>query len=237
MRLLVWPIDPARALGRALAPHVAEILEGPSWEAASSLAARTGDLALVPTLEVLRDPDAFELVEGVALVGAASPEVVLVVSGPLDRVRTLAFDPRHPQEALLAAVLLREHYGVQPTFAASDPAAPLTDRLAKNDAALVPIEDARELPAGTIALDLGAEWMDLTTRPFPWGLLAARPGELPDGAGAILAASARSAEAPERWQFLLAGYGHAGLEEFAGHLFYHGALQDLPGLTATDSAD
>jgi predicted solute-binding protein len=237
MRLLVWPIDPARSLARALAAHVAEVSEGPSWGAASALAAGTCDLALVPTLEVLRDPGAFELVESVGLLGEVSPEVVLVVGGPLDRVRTLAFDPHHAQEALLAAVLLREHYGVQPTFAAADPATPLAERLAKHDAALVAVRDVVDLPAGAMALDLGAEWMDLTTRPFPWALLAARPGELPHGAGALLAASARAAEAPEGWQFLLSGYGHAGLDEFASHLFYHGALQDLPGLAATDSED
>jgi predicted solute-binding protein len=236
MRLAIWPLDPARALGAALEGLVASVAEVEPWDSAAALADGRCEIALVPTLEVLRSPSLFDVVPGVALAGEASPSMALVVGKGLDHVRTLAFDPRYAQEALLAAILLREHYGAEPSFAADDPAAPLAERLGKHDAALVPTLLAGDLPPGAVALDLGAEWMDLTTRPFVWGLLAARAGELTGAAARSLAAAARAAEAPTGWQFTLAGYGHEGLTEFAGHLFFHGALQEMPELSFVDGA-
>ncbi len=234
MRLAVWPVEPARALGTALAGHVADVIEVEPWEAASALAEGRCDLALVPTLEVLRNPASFDVVPGGALAGDASPSLLLVVGAQLDSVRTLAFDPRYAQEALLAAILLREHYGVQPAFAADDPSLPLSTRLEKHDAALIPRSMADEMPAGIVTLDLGAEWLDLTTRPFVWGLVVARSGELTGVAARNIAGAARAAEPPAGWQFTLGGYGHEGLTEFAGHLFFHGALQEMPDLTFAD---
>jgi predicted solute-binding protein len=234
MRLLIWPVEPARSLGRAIGRYFMESGECDPWEAAAALAEDRCDVALVPTLDVLRDPSAFDVVPGVALVGTTSPNVTLVVGSALDAVRSLAFDPRFAQEALLAAVLLREHYGAEPAFAADDPAAPLADRLVRHDAALIPAGAANDLPEGVIALDLGAEWLELTTRPFVWGLLAARAGTLALADGRSIAVAARAAEPPEGWQFTLAGYGHDGLAEFAGHLFFHGALPDIPELTLVD---
>jgi predicted solute-binding protein len=236
MRLAVWPLEPARALGAALAGHVSSVIEVEPWEAASSLAEGRCDLALVPTLEVLRTPASFDVVPSVALAGDTSPSLVLVVGTSLDRVRTLAFDPRYAQEALLAALLLREHYGAEPTFAADDPAASLASRLEKHDAALVQLALSHDLPPGAVALDLGTEWMDLTTRPFVWGLLVARGGELTGVDARKLAGAARAAVAPAEWQFTLAGYGHEGLVEFAGHLFFHGALKEVPELSFVDGA-
>jgi len=229
MRLLVWSAEPARALGRALAPH-ADIVEAPSWAALPALASEDVDVALVPTLQVLREPGDFELVPGVALVGEASPELALVVRGPMHDVCSVAFDPRYAQEALLSAILLREHYGAQPAFAAAVPGASLSERLAGNEAALASHDDLDMRAADTLVVDIGTEWLELTTRPFAWALLAARAGALGAGDLAPLGAAARAALPPDGWQFTLDGYGHAGLEEFAGHLFFHGALADLPAL-------
>jgi predicted solute-binding protein len=233
VRLAVWPVDSARSLARALAGKVGEIVEVPAWQASAALIEGHADLALVPTLDVLRDPSSFDIAPDVALVGESSPEIVLVIRGPLNAVRSLGFDPRYAQEALLAAVLLREHYGAEPVFAPDDPVAPLSDRLARHDAVIAHRRDATSLPAGALVLDPGAEWIELTARPFVWGLLAARAGELDPATGATVAGAVASAEAPPGWQFTLGGYGSAGLEEFAGHLFYHGALAGLPEIPGT----
>ena len=228
MRLATWPVDPARDFARALGDRVSEVVEVPAWQASAALAQGHCDVALIPTLEVLRDSSALDVVPNLALVGETSPEIVLAVGSGLDAVRTLGFDPRYPQEALLAAVLLREHYGAEPVFAPDDPVAANTERLAKHDAVLVHRREVESIPEGVLVLDPGAEWLDLTTRPFVWGLLAMRAGELDPAAAAMLAAMVARTQPPETWQFTLGGYGESGLEEFAGHLFYHGALAGLP---------
>ena len=176
MRLAVWPPAPARALGDVLAGAVTETVEVAPWEAAAALAEGRAELALVPTLEVLRTPGAFDVAGGVAFAGERCPTATLVVGGALDALKTVAFDPRRAQEALLAAVILREHYGAQPSVTPADPAAPLAELLARYDAVLA--AEAGDLPAGAVALDLGQEWLDLTLRPFVWGLVAAPAGHL-----------------------------------------------------------
>ena len=238
MRLVVWPVAPARALGEALrrAGPVTEVAEAAPFEAAAALREGHADLALIPTLDVLRDPDAFALVPGVGLVGERCPTVRLVVAGPFDAVKAVAFDPRYAQEVLLAQLLLREHYGAAPTFAPADPAAPLAERLRGRDAALVPADvPVGERPEGAVVLDLGQEWTELTLRPMVWGLVAARAGALDAAdahalAEAAAAPPAESDEAARHYQLTLDGYAHAGLEELVNHLYYHRVLDDLPAL-------
>jgi predicted solute-binding protein len=237
MRLAVWPVAPAQALGAALrgAGPVTEVAEVAPFEAAAALREGRVDLALVPTLDVLRDPAGLALVPGVGLVGERCPTVRLVVAGALDAVRTVAFDPRYAQEVLLTQLLLREHYGGAPTFAPADPAAPLEARLAGRDAVLVPADEP--VGEGHVVLDLGQEWTELTLRPMVWGLVAARAGDLDVDAALALAGAAASADPSDvtddearRYQLTLDGYAHAGLEELADHLFYHRVLDDLPSL-------
>jgi predicted solute-binding protein len=237
MRLAVWPVAPAQALGAALAGAgpVTETVEVAPYEAAAALREGRVDLALVPTLDVLRDPEGLALVPGVGLVGERCPTVRLVVAGPLDAVRTVAFDPRYAQEVLLTQLLLREHYGAAPAFVPAGPASSLEARLAGLDAALVPVDEP--VGEGPVVLDLGQEWAELTLRPMVWGLVAARAGAL-DAAAARALADAASSAAPSdvtddgarRYQITLDGYAHAGLDELVNHLYYHRVLDDLPAL-------
>lgn len=236
MRIAVWPVAPARALGAALrdAGPVTDTVEVAPFEASAALRDGRADLALVPTLDVLRDPDAYAVAPGVGLVGERCPTVRLVLAGPLDAVETVAFDPRYGQEVLLTQLLLREHYGAAPAFVPSDPATPLAERLAGHDAALVPAE--AQVPDEAVVLDLGQEWTELTLRPFVWGLVAARPTLSADVAHA-LAEAARAVppgdatdESARHYQLTLDGYAHAGLDELVNHLYYHRVLADLPAL-------
>lgn len=235
MRLAAWPVAPAQALAAALVGGgtVTEAVAVAPFEAAAALREKAADLALVPTLDVLRDPAAFALVPGAGLVGERCPTARLVVAGALDRVKTVAFDPRLGQEAILTQLLLREHYGAEPVFVPVDPATPLEARLAGHDAALVPVEQADEpVGEGRVVLDLGQEWTDLTLRPLVWGLLAARAGALDVETARALAEAVAAAppDAARHYQLTLDGYAHAGLEELVNHLYYHGVLEDLPAL-------
>ncbi len=231
MRLVVPDLPAALSLAEAWATAGAVT----AWQTASlrdgERLVRTGeaDLAFVPTLAVLRDPDAFSVVPGVALVGGAGAPVRLHVRSALDAVHRVGIDPRFAQEALLAQVILKELYGAQPTFVPLDPAASVPADL---DAVMTVGEDAS---GDGLVLDLGREWFEMTTRPFVWALLAAPAGTLsPDEARPLQELAAEHDAPPDGGTdpgmggVTLAGFAHAGLDEWVDHLFYHRALEAMP---------
>ena len=236
MRLAVWPVPPARALACALAGVADAVLEVEPHEARAALDEGRADLALVPTLEVLRGHAGLALVPGVGLVGERGPRRRLVVGVPLDAVETVAFDPRDAQEALLAQLVLREHYGTAPTFTLRAPGTPLGDALASASAALAAADE--ETPDGAVALDLGQEWTDLTLRPMPWGLLAAPAGALSSDVARRVRDAVRAAPPSDDlvvdgvgvYQLTLDGYAADGLDQLAEHLFATGTLGEIPDL-------
>ncbi|MEM1041764.1 MAG: MqnA/MqnD/SBP family protein [Bacteroidota bacterium] len=230
MLLLAPDVPAARALAEAWASRSAVA----GWQAASLRDAerllRTGDadLAFVSTLSVLRDPDAFSVVPGVALVGGAADPVRLDVRSGLDAIRRVGIDPRHAQEALLAQVVLKELYDAQPSFVPLDPSAP-------EPADLDAVLRVGEAGSDGVALDLGREWFELTTRPFVWALLAAPVGTVaPDEARHLRDIAfghdgpAGAGTDPGMGGVTLAGFAHAGLDEWVNHLFYHRALDAVP---------
>ncbi|HEX9953028.1 MAG TPA: MqnA/MqnD/SBP family protein [Rubricoccaceae bacterium] len=239
MRLAVWPGAASAALADALMASgvVTETTVVEPHEARALLDAEGADLVLLPTLNVLRAPDEIVVVPGVALAGERSDRRALVVAAPLDAVHTVAFDPRDQQEALLAQLLLREHYGGKPVFALGAPGAGLDEWLQDADAALVPLDVARDAEAaGAIVLELGQEFVDLTIRPMPWGLVAARVGTLAPQHAAALADAARLADPNDErlaldgvaaFQLTLDGYAADGLEQLAELWFQTGTLTDI----------
>ena len=234
MRLAVWPVPPARALAAALADLVTDVVEVEPFEARPALEEGGAELALVPTLDVLRAHSGLEVVPGVALAGERSPRRRLVVGSALDAIETIGFDPRDSQEALLTQLVMREHYGTRATFALSDPDAPLADVLAERSAALVGYRDA--VPEGAFALDPGQEWTDLTLRPYPWALLAALEGTLDAVAAARIRAAVEAAPVTDAlfhdgvgaYQLTLDGYANDGLDQLAEYLFETGTLTEVP---------
>jgi predicted solute-binding protein len=234
MRLAVWPVPPARALASALSDLVTEVVEIEPHEARAALDAGGVDLALVPTLDVLRGYTGLEVVPGIALAGERSPRRRLVVGSALDAIETIAFDPRDAQEALLTQLVLREHYGSSAAFALIDPARPLADILRTSSAALVGYEDA--VPDNAFVLDPGQEWTDLTLRPYPWGLLAALEGTLSAVDGLRMRAAVQEApvnaalfhDGVGAYQLTLDGYATDGLDQLAEFLFATGTLTEVP---------
>ncbi len=246
MRLVVPDLPAARALAEAWAAGGAVT----GWTTAplhdGERLVRTGeaDLAFAETLAVLRDPDAFAVVPGVALVGGAGAPVRLHVRSALDAVHRVGLDPRFAQEALLAQVVLKELYDAQPTFVPLAPAASAGPGSASGtglDAVLTVGEDAPgDGPAAgageALVLDLGREWFELTTRPFVWALLAAPAGTLTPDEARLLRDIALGHDAPAdagstdpgTGGVTLAGWAHNGLDEWVNHLFYHRALEALP---------
>lgn len=242
MRLAIWPADPARALGHVLAESLrqlddaVELVEIDPFEARKALVGEHVDLALVPAMDLLRDAEGLDVLPGPALVGEASPLLHLVVGVPLDQITTVGFDPRYSQEALLAQLVLREHYGAQATFRLVEPGTSLVDALATHGAILAPVADP--VPDGAVPLDLAREWTDLTLRPFVWGLIAAREDvvspdvarQLGDAVRSIGPLDALFVDGVAAFQLTLDGYAIDGLDEFTEHLFATGTLSEIPGL-------
>jgi hypothetical protein len=226
----VWDAPPALVLGQVLADAIGgEVRLVEPWAAAAALADGVADLALVPTLTVLRQPEAFSLAPAAALVGVASPSRTLAVRVPLNEITTVAFDPRFGQEAIIAQLILREHFDARPVFTPVETASLAT--VTEHGAALIPA--GLDLPEGVVELDLGREWSDLTTRPMVWGLVASRVGEMDEEVARVLAEAVVAAGDPTgagEYQISLAGLGYDGLEALTDHLFYTGTLAAIPEL-------
>lgn len=234
MRLAVPDVDAARALAQQWAEGASPV---ESWEAVPLYAAerllRAGhaDLAFVPTLAVLRDPDAFSVVPGLGLVGNAYASVKLGVYSRLDAIRRVGFDPHFAQEALLAQVVLKELYDAQPVFV---PVPSGEEEPPDLDAVL---SVGAEPPGDGFVLDLAQEWFEMTTRPMVWALLAAPVGTVTPEEARALRDEALQHHPPDSLGtthdiggVTLAAYAHAGLDEWVNQLFYHRALDDLPAI-------
>lgn len=242
MRLAIWPVDSARALGHVLGTALhqlddtVELVELEPFDARKALVGGHVELALIPALDLLRDSEGLDILPGPALVGEAGPTLHLVVGVPLNEITTVGFDPRYAQEALLAQLVLREHYGVEPVFRLVEPATPLADALATHGTVLAPVSDP--VPDGAVSLDLAREWTDLTLRPFVWGLLAAREDVISPDIARQLGEAVRTigpldallVDGVAAFQLTLDGYAIDGLDEFTEHLFATGTLTEIPGL-------
>lgn len=241
MRLIVPDVEAARALARTWAEGASAVTEwgtAPLYEAERRLRAGLADLAFVPALAVLRDPDAFSVVPGVGLVGGAGVPARLAVFSALDRIRRVGFDPHFAQEALLAQVLLKELYDAQPVFVPLGGGAVPADPSAGSGQALdAELRVGGDAPEAGYVMDLAHEWFELTTRPFVWALLAAPVGTVEPHEAQRLRDAALELD-PERMPgtdpavggVTLAAYAHAGLEDWVKHLFYHRALDDMPAI-------
>lgn len=158
-------------------PAVALRLDLPS-ECARLLHAGEIDLGLVPIVEMLRGPVAYELVPGLAI-GCDGPvsSVALFTRRPIDQVRSIALDASSRSSAGLVRVLCRHHFGIAPAFVEAAP--DLSSMLETADAALLigdPALDAAWEELGAAKIDLGEAWKAATGLPFVFAAWVARPG-------------------------------------------------------------
>lgn len=149
------------------------ILDVPS-RLADDLSAGDLDVALIPSVEVLRDAE-YEIVSD-ACVATRGPvlSVKLFSRVPVAQIRTLALDEGSRTSATLARVLLAERFGVRPAtellplgFATEDTSA---------DAVLLIGDRAMKPPREQFVAtwDLGEEWTQWTGLPFVFAMWAAR---------------------------------------------------------------
>ena len=156
-----------------LASDAELILDVPS-KLADDLSAGELDVALIPSVEVLREAD-YEIVSD-ACVATRGPvlSVKLFSRVPVARIRTLALDEGSRTSATLVRILLAERFGVEPAtellplgFATENTSA---------DAVLLIGDRAMKPPHEQFITtwDLGEEWTEWTGLPFVFAMWAAR---------------------------------------------------------------
>lgn len=156
-------------------PEADVVLDFPS-RLADDLAAGELDVALVPSVECLLDPDD-EIVSDACVV-ARGPvlSVKLCSRVPVPEIRSLALDEGSRTSAMLARVMLAERYALfpqlEPLPLGRAPESVATD-------ALLVIGDRAMFPARepfVAEWDLGEEWYRWTGLPFVFAVWAARKG-------------------------------------------------------------
>jgi chorismate dehydratase len=168
-------------------PHASVTLDVPS-RLADGLAAGRYDLALVPIVEHLRNPET--VVVSNACVACRGPvwSVRLYFRTPASQVRRLALDEGSRTSAALAQVLLWELHGLRPELIPLPLGAAVEETTA--DAMLLIGDRAMQVPAGDFVeiWDLGDRWCRWAELPFVFAAWIARPGldaDLPAIAAAL----------------------------------------------------
>ncbi|WP_231754273.1 menaquinone biosynthetic enzyme MqnA/MqnD family protein [Caulifigura coniformis] len=156
-------------------PEARLTLDFPS-RLADGLARGTLDVALVPSIEALTDPD-YEIISD-ACVAACGPvlSVKLYFRKAPGDVKSLALDEGSRTSAALARVMLAERFGVEPRIEKFTLESRIEDTSA--DAVLM-IGDRAMLPPEIPFVeewDLGEEWLRWTGLPFVFALWVGRQG-------------------------------------------------------------
>jgi chorismate dehydratase len=156
-----------------LLPDAELILDYPS-RLADDLAGGRLDVALIPSIEVLRRPD--YVVVSDACVATRGPvlSVKLYSRVPPGEIRTLALDEGSRTSATLARILLAERFGVEPQVRPLPLESTVSD--CRSDAVLLIGDRAMHPPRESFAAtwDLGEEWTRWTGLPFVFALWAGR---------------------------------------------------------------
>jgi chorismate dehydratase len=169
-----------------LAPDHELILDLPS-RLADELAAGRLDVALIPSVEYFQNPD-YTIVSD-ACIACRGPvrSVKLLSRVPLPEVSTLALDEGSRTSAVLARVLLKQQFGVEPQLLPFPIDAPPQSIHA--DALLMIGDRAMRRPEGdfVVECDLGDAWRRWTGLPFVFAMWVARNGTEDGGQGTLFA--------------------------------------------------
>jgi chorismate dehydratase len=132
------------------------------------------DAGLISSIECLRMPS-LKIVPSLCI---SSPRkvrsVVILFKVPPNSIKALALDASSRSSSVLAQIILREKYGVQPSITEMPPN--LETMLKGHDAALMIGDKAMKADRqGLVALDMAEEWYAWTGLPFVFALWAIRP--------------------------------------------------------------
>ena len=156
---------------------------------------RAADLALIPSIEYLQDPD-YRLVPDLAVASEGEvASVALFTTRPVTSVRSIAVDSSSRTAAMLLRILCAESWEIEPKLVKLRPDLPVM--LKRCDAAMI-IGDAalflEHEEKGLEKVDLGEEWTVLTSLPFVWAAWVGRRDALTAEHGRALAAARAEGE-------------------------------------------
>lgn len=170
------------------APEADIVFDLPS-RLADQLADRQLDVALIPSIEFLQDPN-YTIVSD-ACIACRGPvwSVKLFSRVPVELIRRLALDEGSRTSVALTRILLAQRHGVFPELETLPIGATLPDTSA--DAVLLIGDRAIHSPAEhfDVVWDLGEEWSKWTGWSFVFAMWVARRDEVPPGIAAALSAA------------------------------------------------
>ncbi len=140
---------------------------------ADRLAAGTLDVGLVPSIELARIPG-LTVLPGLAIAATHEVRSVLLVSNvPVGEIASVALDENSRTSAALVRMILKDRYGLEPTFRRAH--ADIDAMLTEADAALIIGDPALTVPRERyVVLDLAGEWLEMTGLPFVFAVWAVR---------------------------------------------------------------
>jgi len=157
-----------------LAPDIEIVVDLPS-RLAAGLAEGRLDIALIPSIEYLRQPGCSIVSDACVCCDGASRSVIFYSRVPVERIRTLALDEGSRTSAALARILLAEQFDLRPKLESL----PIGSSLEDTDAdAVMLIGDRGMCPVRgdfEFVWDLGLEWSRWAGLPFVFAMWVARP--------------------------------------------------------------
>jgi chorismate dehydratase len=145
---------------------------------AEKLKAGELDIAMIPTIEYLKEAEHYRLLADIAIASRGEVGTVLLVSKvPIGEIKTLALDDRSRTSVALLKTLFADRFSKDINFtpAPPDPKA----MLKAHDAALIIGDQAFSLPelsTETRVYDLSQEWFLETQKTFVHAVVAVREG-------------------------------------------------------------
>lgn len=219
---------------RELAGDIKLLLDYPS-RLADNLANGQLDVALIPSIECLRN-GGYDVVSD-ACVAARGPVLSVKLYGrkPLADIKTLALDEGSRTSATLARILLSERLGVEPSLEPLPLG--LSTEATSADAVLLIGDRAIDPPRETFVQtwDLGEEWYNWTGLPFVFAMWATRSetdlGELDETLGrARDLGVARLAEIARREAPILGISEQTAINYLTKNLYFHLGSAEQNGL-------
>lgn len=240
MHVALWDIPPADCWAAAADHLSVELARQPG----RLLRRGYADLALVPTIEVLRNTDSYCVLPHAAVSTWSYPFARLALPNGLHHVPSISLPSASDFEALVARIVLKEHYGIEPDF-----------QLGGSCEARLLVRRAAAAWEGQ-ALDLGQEWFECAGYPMVWALWVMRPSEATPAAVDVLESLVIEAEKNalvrahadgvpsvlrkfwrEDLRFRLDALAVASLTKLREYFWYYNVTPEVPDLTVYEPPD
>ncbi|MFT4606259.1 MAG: chorismate dehydratase [Rhodothermales bacterium] len=235
LRISIWDDPRLHAFGEALKSDQTEV----SFDTREAGGARVGaglvDVALIPTHRAVELLEDFDVLPAVAYSGWSTPHATISLrEGFQGKPETLVCADPTALESQVGRIILQEHYSIAVKLG------PLSGPAAASDADAVLAFDEPAPNDGSLTLDLGQEWYELTNYPMVWGLFVMRQGELDADVVRILREAAAAVESADDLDGTVPGEDGMGLPRFrfddivtasltelCRHLYFYGVTEEL----------